>query len=82
MYVFFDTILFILTNSDKCILLIFLMKILNKLADADALACGCNMLKYRRLWCFVLNPGPANSNEKIGELARCRCRNALLINYF
>lgn len=83
MYVFFDTILFILTNSDKCILLIFFsMKILNKLVDADVLACGSNLLKDRRLWRFVLDPGPANSNEKIGELARCRCRNALLINYF
>lgn len=49
----------------------FSMKILNKLADADALACGRNMLKDRRLWCFILNPVPANSNEKIGKLARC-----------
>lgn len=58
------------------------MKILNKLADADVLAYGSNLLKDRRLWRFVLDPVPANSNEKIGELARCRCRNALLINYF
>lgn len=64
MYVFFDTILFILTNSDKCILLIFSMKILNKLADADVLACGSNLLKDRRLWRFVLDPVPTNSNEK------------------
>ena len=48
----------------------FLMKILNKLADTDVLACGCNLLKDRRLWRFVLNPVPASSNEKIGELAR------------
>ena len=64
MYVFFDTILFILTNSDKCILLIFSMKILNKLADADVLACGCNLLKNRRLWRFVLDLFPADSHEK------------------
>lgn len=82
MYVFFDTILFILTNSNKCKLLIFSMKFLNKLADADVLACGSNLLKDRRLWRFVLDPVPANSNEKIGELARYQCRNALLINYF
>lgn len=82
MYVFFDTILFILTNSNKCKLLIFSMKFLNKLADADVLACGSNLLKDRRLWRFILDPVPANSNEKIGELARYRCRNALLINYF
>lgn len=81
MYVFF-TILFILTNSNKCKLLIFSMKFLNKLADADVLACGSNLLKDRRLWRFMLDPVPANSNEKIGELARCRCHNALLINYF
>lgn len=47
MYVFFDTILFILTNPNKCKLLIFSMKFLNKLADADVLACGCNLLKGR-----------------------------------
>lgn len=64
MYVFFDTILFILTNSNKCKLLIFSMKFLNKLADADVLACGSNLLKDRRLWRFVLDPVPANSNEK------------------
>lgn len=58
------------------------MKFLNKLADADVLACDSNLLKDRRLWRFMLDPVPANSNEKIGELARCRCLNALLINYF
>lgn len=46
----------------------FSMKILNKLADADALACGRNILKDRRLWCFILNPVPANSNEKNREV--------------
>lgn len=58
------------------------MKFLNKLADADVLACGSNLLKDRRLWRFMLDPVAANSNEKIGELARFRCHNALLINYF
>lgn len=42
----------------------FSMKILNKLADADVLARGSNLLKDRRLWHFVLDPVPANSNEK------------------
>lgn len=42
------------------------MKFLNKLADADVLACGSNLLKDRRLWRFMLDPVPANSNEKIG----------------
>lgn len=55
----------------------FSMKILNKLADADVLARGSNLLKDRRLWHFVLDPVPANSNEKIGELhaadAAIRC---------
>lgn len=43
------------------------MKLLNKLADADVLACGSNLLKDRRLWRFVLDPVPANSNEKKGN---------------
>ena len=47
------------------------MKFLNKLADADVLACGSNLLKDRRLWRFVLDPAPADSHEKIGEWARC-----------
>lgn len=45
MYAFFDTILSISQTHDKCKLLFFAMKILNKLADADVLACGCNLLK-------------------------------------
>ncbi len=61
---------------------LFSMKFLNKLADADVLADGCNLLKDRWLWCFVLDPFPANSHEKIGESARCRCCNTLLINHF
>lgn len=67
MYAFFDTILSISQTHDKCKLLFFAMKILNKLADADVPACGCNLLKDRRLWRFVLDPAPANSHEKIGE---------------
>lgn len=47
MYAFFDTILSISQTHDKCKLLFFVMKILNKLADADVLACGCNLLKDR-----------------------------------
>ena len=47
------------------------MKFLNKLADADVLAYGCNFLKDRLLWRFALDPVPANSHEKIGESARC-----------
>ena len=31
---------------------------------------------------FALDPTPANSHEKIGELARFRCCNALLFNHF
>ena len=60
----------------------FAMKILNKLADADVVVGSCNILNDRRLCCFVLDPVPANSHEKIGELAHCRCCNTLLINYF
>lgn len=30
----------------------------------------------------MLNPVPANSHEKIGELAHCRCCNTLLTNHF
>lgn len=47
------------------------MKFLNKLADVDALADGCNILKNRLLWRFALDSAPVNSHEKIGELARC-----------
>ena len=47
MYAFFDTILSISQTHDKCKLLFFAMKILNKLADANVLACGCNLLKDR-----------------------------------
>ncbi len=31
---------------------------------------------------FMLDPVPANSHEKIGELACCRCCNTLLTNHF
>lgn len=58
------------------------MKNLNKLADADVLVASCNLLNDRLLWHFVLDPVPANSHEKIGELARCRCCNKLLTNHF
>ena len=58
------------------------MKILNKLADADVVVGSCNILNDRLLWRFTLDPVPANSHEKIGELAHCRCCNTLLINYF
>ena len=58
------------------------MKILNKLADADVPAGGCNLLNDRLLWRFTLDPVPANSHEKIGELAYCRCCNTLSTNYF
>ena len=58
------------------------MKFLNKLADADVLADGCNFQKDRLLWCFALDSAPANSHEKIGELAHCRCCNTQLINHF
>jgi len=58
------------------------MKILNKLADADVLVASCNLLNDRLLWHFVLDPIPANSHEKIGELARRRCCNTLLAKYF
>ena len=47
MYAFFDTILSISQTHDKCILLFFAMKILNKLADVDVFACGYNLLKNR-----------------------------------
>ena len=82
MYAFFDTFSPFSQTHDKCKLLFFAMKILNKLADVDVLACGCNLLKNRRLWHFVLNPVHANSHEKIGELAHCRCCNTLLTNHF
>ena len=58
------------------------MKILNKLADADVVVGSCNLLNDRLLWRFTLDPVPANSHEKIGELARCRCCNTLLTNHF
>lgn len=58
------------------------MKILNKLADADVVVDSCNLLNDRLLWRFTLDPVPANSHEKIGELARCRCCNTLLTNHF
>ena len=47
------------------------MKILNKLADADVVVGSCNLLYDRLLWRFTLDPVPANSHEKIGELAHC-----------
>lgn len=58
------------------------MKILNKLAGADVVVGSCNLLNDRLLWRFTLDPVPANSHEKIGELARCRCCNTLLTNLF
>lgn len=71
MYAFFDTILSILTNSDKYKILFFLMKILNKLADVDVLSCRCNHLKDRWLRWLMPDLSHANSHEKIGEWARC-----------
>lgn len=47
MYAFFDTILSISQTRDKCKLLFFAMKILNKLADVDVLAGSCNILNDR-----------------------------------
>lgn len=47
MYAFFDTILSISQTHDKCKLLFFAMKILNKLADANMLVGSCNILKDR-----------------------------------
>ena len=47
MYAFFDTILSISQTHDKCKLLFFAMKILNKLADVDVLAGSCNILNDR-----------------------------------
>lgn len=63
----------------------FSMKILNKLADADVLARGSNLLKDRRLWRFVLDPVPTNSNEKnrgVGTLPMPQCAaNQLFLKY-
>lgn len=47
MYAFFDTFSPFSHTHDKCKLLFFAMKILNKLAGANVLACGCNLLKDR-----------------------------------
>lgn len=47
MYAFFDTILSISQTLDKCKLLFFAMKILNKLADADVVVGSCNLLNDR-----------------------------------
>lgn len=62
------------------------MKFLNKLADADVLACGSNLLKDRRLWRFMLDPVPANSNEKnrgVGTLPMPQCAaNQLFLKYW
>lgn len=49
MYAFFDTVLSISLTHDKCKLLFFAMKILNKLADANVLVGSCNILNDRRL---------------------------------
>ena len=47
MYAFFDTFSPFSHTHDKCKLLFFAMKILNKLADVDVLAGGCNILNDR-----------------------------------
>ena len=47
MYAFFDTILVISQTRDKCKLLFFAMKILNKLADANVVVGSCNLLNDR-----------------------------------
>lgn len=65
MYVFFSTQFYSFSQTPTNVyFLFFSMKILNKLADADVLACSSNLLKDRRLWRFVLDPVPTNSNEK------------------
>lgn len=47
MYAFFDTILSISQTYDKCKLLFFAMKILNKLADVDVVVGSFNILNNR-----------------------------------
>lgn len=82
MYAFFDTFSPFHKLTTNVNYSFFAMKILNKLADADVVVGSCNILNDRLLWRFTLDPVPANSHEKIGELAHCRCCNTLLINYF